>query len=112
MHASAPSVRNPASPTRILPHVGFANWLPRGIAIVRAIGPYAVIEIVLPGGTLLACLLWLYRQHQSGKPVRPIIIRSLRKMRLGVRRIIEATAGVCSRLTDRDVTAAAWACRS
>jgi hypothetical protein len=90
MNALAPSVRNPASPTRVLAHVRVTDWLARGIVIARAIGPYAAIEIILPGGTLLAFLLWLYRRHQRGEPVRPVIAQSLRTMRLGVQRFTEA----------------------
>lgn len=39
-----------------------ALWLQRGLALVRSVGPYALIEILLPGGTLIALLLWLARQ--------------------------------------------------
>ena len=39
-----------------------AFWLKRGLALLRSIGPYAAIEILLPGGTLIALLLWLARQ--------------------------------------------------
>ena len=38
-----------------------ALWLKRGLAMVRSVGPYALIEILLPGGTLIALLLWLSR---------------------------------------------------
>jgi hypothetical protein len=38
-----------------------ALWLKRGLALLRSIGPYAAIEILLPGGTLIALLLWLSR---------------------------------------------------
>ncbi|HJY37894.1 MAG TPA: hypothetical protein VJ299_10530, partial [Steroidobacteraceae bacterium] len=39
-----------------------ALWLKRGLALVRSVGPYALIEILLPGGTLFALLLWLARR--------------------------------------------------
>ena len=39
-----------------------ALWLRRGLPLLRSIGPYAAIEILLPGGTLIALLLWLARQ--------------------------------------------------
>ena len=39
-----------------------ALWLKRGLALLRSAGPYAAIEILLPGGTLIALLLWLSRQ--------------------------------------------------
>jgi hypothetical protein len=31
---------------------------------LRRLGPYAAIELLLPGGSLLAILLWLYRRHR------------------------------------------------
>ena len=33
------------------------------MAVGRAFGPYLAIEILLPGGSLLALLLWLYRTY-------------------------------------------------
>ncbi|MGZ5093878.1 MAG: hypothetical protein ACXWCY_24430 [Burkholderiales bacterium] len=30
---------------------------------VRSLGPYLLIELLLPGGTLLALLLWLYQRR-------------------------------------------------
>jgi hypothetical protein len=39
-----------------------ALWLKRGLALLRSVGPYAAIEILLPGGTLIALLLWLSRR--------------------------------------------------
>jgi hypothetical protein len=39
-----------------------AAWMARIGALLRQLGPYAVIEILLPGGTLMALLLWLYRR--------------------------------------------------
>jgi hypothetical protein len=32
---------------------------------LRQLGPYLVLELVLPGGTLVALALFLYRQRQS-----------------------------------------------
>jgi hypothetical protein len=31
------------------------------VNLLRRLGPYAAIELLLPGGSLLAILLWLYR---------------------------------------------------
>ena len=36
------------------------------MAKLRVLAPYAVIELVLPGGSLMALLLWLYRRHGAG----------------------------------------------
>jgi hypothetical protein len=41
----------------------FAGWLARAVAILKNLGPYAAIEILLPGGTLIALLLWLHRRR-------------------------------------------------
>jgi hypothetical protein len=41
-----------------------AGWAARGLALVRSLGPYAAIELLLPGGSVLALLLWLYRRHR------------------------------------------------
>jgi hypothetical protein len=32
---------------------------------LRDLAPYALIELVLPGGSLMALLLWLYRRQRS-----------------------------------------------
>src|ERR1700730_9875458 len=35
------------------------------VARLRDLAPYAVIELVLPGGSLMALLLWLYRRQKK-----------------------------------------------
>jgi hypothetical protein len=40
------------------------------LARLRDLAPYAAIELVLPGGSLMALLLWLYRRHKK-EPARP-----------------------------------------
>jgi len=35
------------------------------VAKLRVLAPYAVIELVLPGGSLIALLLWLYRRQRK-----------------------------------------------
>jgi hypothetical protein len=32
---------------------------------LRVLAPYAALELVLPGGSLLAILLWLYRRQKK-----------------------------------------------
>jgi hypothetical protein len=32
---------------------------------LRALGPYAAIELLVPGGTLIALAVWAYRNRQS-----------------------------------------------
>ena len=40
-----------------------AAWLKRALAFLRAIGPYAAIELILPGGTLIALGCFLVRRN-------------------------------------------------
>jgi hypothetical protein len=52
-----------------------ARWVPvprkfRAYAVtvvgkLRDLAPYAVIELVLPGGSLMALLLWIYRRQKK-----------------------------------------------
>ena len=42
-----------------------AGWAARGLVLVKSLGRYAAIELVLPGGSVLALLLWLYRRHRK-----------------------------------------------
>jgi len=35
------------------------------VARLRELAPYAAIELVLPGGSLMALLLWLYRRQRN-----------------------------------------------
>jgi hypothetical protein len=34
------------------------------VAILRKLAPYAAIELIMPGGSVLALLLWLYRRQK------------------------------------------------
>jgi hypothetical protein len=45
----------------------------RLLALVRNVGPYAAIELLLPGGTIVALLYWWYSHRVRGpaKSVRP-----------------------------------------
>ena len=40
-------------------------WIARLSALLRGLGPYAAIELVLPGGSLIALFVWLYRHRVS-----------------------------------------------
>ncbi len=46
------------------------------VAKLRALAPYAVMELVLPGGSLMALLLWLYRR-QKRAPAFPASLETL-----------------------------------
>jgi hypothetical protein len=40
------------------------RWIAGAMAALKQFGPYAAIELVLPGGSLIALLLWLHRRRQ------------------------------------------------
>ena len=40
------------------------KWFSKGFEGVRAFGPYAAVELLLPGGSVIAVLMWLYRRHK------------------------------------------------
>ena len=41
---------------------GWWQWL---VEQVRTFGPYFAAELILPGGTLIALALWMYRRRQA-----------------------------------------------
>ena len=41
-----------------------SKLIKKGFEGVRQFGPYAAIELLVPGGSLIAVLLWLYRRHK------------------------------------------------
>jgi hypothetical protein len=45
-----------------------APALARGLTALRALAPYAAIELLLPGGSLVALVLWLYRRYKKATP--------------------------------------------
>jgi len=45
--------------------VAHTPWIRRLTGILRRLGPYAAIEIVLPGGSLVVLLLWLFRERKD-----------------------------------------------
>jgi hypothetical protein len=45
------------------------GWLKRSVSLLRTIGPYAAIELLLPGGSLMALALWLV-QRKARKDAR------------------------------------------
>lgn len=57
--------------------------LPRVRALLREIGPYAAIELILPGGTLIVLLIWFCRRNDV------------------VRSVIRACIGAVTRIAER-----------
>jgi hypothetical protein len=58
-----------------MPNNSLAGWAPvlrtlsahaaAGAARLRNLAPYAAMELILPGGSLMALLFWLYRRQQK-----------------------------------------------
>ncbi|MGB6603504.1 MAG: hypothetical protein WA747_14330 [Steroidobacteraceae bacterium] len=44
--------------------MSLGNLLRTAAMALRAIGPYALLELVMPGGTLLALCLFVYRRRR------------------------------------------------
>jgi len=40
-------------------------WFARLPALLRGLGPYAAIELLLPGGSIIALLIWLCRHRAN-----------------------------------------------
>lgn len=53
----------------------------RLVALLRQFGPYLAIELILPGGSLIALLLWFCRRHGAGW--RPVAAARGRARRFG-----------------------------
>lgn len=45
--------------------------------LLRKAGPYVAIEILLPGGTLIALLLYLYRRRNAAPDPRMLGLKSV-----------------------------------
>lgn len=52
------------------------------IARFRALAPYALIELILPGGSVMALLLWLYRRRKNEVGFGPLSMKILAFLRL------------------------------
>jgi hypothetical protein len=50
-----------------------AAWLALAFARLKELAPYAAIELVLPGGSVVALTLWFYRRRKR----IPALARSL-----------------------------------
>ena len=44
--------------------------------VLRKMGPYVALEILLPGGTLLALLLFLYRRRNAPADPRMLAVKA------------------------------------
>ena len=50
----------------------FGPFIGRALVLVRSVGPYAAIALLLPGGSLVALLYWWYRHRVSAGHTRDI----------------------------------------
>lgn len=41
------------------------GWAPVMFAGLKELGPYALMELLLPGGSVLALTVWLYRRRRK-----------------------------------------------
>jgi len=81
--------------TALVAHIRTAALSARGLAFLRELGPYVIIELLLPGGSLIALLLWLYSRHKSGKPFLPF------RLRVSMSRSVPLTAASAMRQVER-----------
>jgi hypothetical protein len=49
---------------------GLFRWFGQGVQVLKALGPYAAIELLLPGGSLIALLLWFARRRRTQAELR------------------------------------------
>jgi NodT family efflux transporter outer membrane factor (OMF) lipoprotein len=90
------------------------------VTLLKTFGPYALVEFVLPGGTLLAIGLWLYRNRRqlvrtdvaakfaAGRSVRSRALRWARAFVSGAAVILLAACTVGPNFTKPDAPATAY----
>jgi hypothetical protein len=61
---------------------GWGGYAAAVIVRLRAVAPYALIELILPGGSVMALLLWLYRRRKNGVGFGRFPMRLLSLLRL------------------------------
>jgi hypothetical protein len=51
------------------------EWILRQL---RSLNPYLAVGLLLPGGSIVALLLWIYRHRTAAQPtaMRPLLIRA------------------------------------
>ena len=57
----------------------FSPLVDRVLGLLRSLGPYAAIELLLPGGSMVALLYWWYRQRVSRTRDMPRLRCALRR---------------------------------
>jgi hypothetical protein len=64
------------------------------IVRLKGLAPYALIELVLPGGSVMALLLWLYRRRKNGVGFGRFPVRLWSFLRLAD--TLRSNAAVCA----------------
>ena len=68
--------RAEAEPQGRASQTSLAGWLTRGVAGLRAVAPYAAIELLLPGGSLIVFGLWFFQRivkKRMPTPANPLL---------------------------------------
>jgi hypothetical protein len=61
---------------------GWGVFVAAVIVRLKALAPYALVELILPGGSVMALLLWLYRRRKNGVGFGRFPVRLLSFLRL------------------------------
>lgn len=72
---------------------GWGGYAAVVIVRLKALAPYALIELILPGGSIMALLLWLYRRRKDAVGVGRLPVRLLPFLRFAGR--LRSSAAVC-----------------
>jgi hypothetical protein len=62
--------KHPAVSTPVLRKL--IAYVARVVFKLRKLAPYAAIELLLPGGSAIALLVWLYRRQKANRPGNPV----------------------------------------
>jgi hypothetical protein len=77
---------------------GWSGYATAVIVRLKAVAPYALLELVLPGGSVMALLLWLYRRRKNGVGLGQFPVRLLSFLRLADP--LRSDAAVCAARSD------------
>jgi hypothetical protein len=80
------------------------NWgvyATAAIVRLKALAPYALIELILPGGSVMALLLWLYRRRKDGVGFGLLPTRLFAFLRLADPLPVQCGRSACGRFDDR-----------
>ena len=72
---------------------GWGGYAAVVVVRLKALAPYALIELILPGGSVMALLLWLYRRRKDGVGFGRLPVRLLSFLRLAGR--LRSSAALC-----------------